>query len=476
MSESQIIGPLLLLDDLSEDHLHLAALFVAPPGCHLPEIHADGVQHPVEPFALFGGCEFHRARFSVPARRVSAYSWSGETFEIASSFTGDLRLAYVSCNGQEHGDLERPQDQRNAMWQRLRDEHDRAPFSLLLHGGDQIYADEITDGHPLTTNWPESIPADPDPASLAGLEAHLADGLVVRYCTLFGAEPYAGLAARVPSLSMWDDHDICDGWGSLGASVTGSAIGQSLFRMARQAALLFQHGCTEGDFPSRFLNGNGAHLGWAIRGHGLRIIAPDLRSERTRSRVMGPAGWADFRRAAPPEPGQIFLMLSTPLLGPRLSLLETAMPIMPARFQQYEDDLRDQWQSHAHRQEWCEMLEAAAALARTDGAAATVLSGEIHLATQATLTAPDGVTVHQLVASGISHPPPPRAFARALGALAGLGSSPLKDHRIRIMPLPGTPARYTAERNFLTLSRKSGVWQAVWHLEETGKTGELQLS
>ncbi|MEM8959026.1 MAG: alkaline phosphatase family protein [Pseudomonadota bacterium] len=476
MSDDQLIGPVLFLDDLSSERLHLAALFLAPPGTGIPPIETDGGHHPVEPFAEFGGLGFYRARFSVSANHASDYRWSGETFQVASGFDGDLRLAYVSCNGQEKSDLERPRDQRNAMWQRLCDEHDRAPFSALLHGGDQIYADEITDGHLLTENWPDDVPADPDPAALADLEFHLAAQLVRRYRTLYAAGPYAYLSARIPSLAMWDDHDICDGWGSLDATTMGSAVGQCLFRTTRQATLLFQNGCTDGDLPGRFLDRHGGHLGWAVGGHGLRIIAPDLRSERTRTRVMGPAGWADFRATASPAPGQTFLMSSTPLLGPRLSLLETLMPVMPARIHKYEDDLRDQWQSHAHRTEWREMLQAATALARPENAGVTVLSGEIHLATRATLTAPDGVQVRQLVASGISHPPPPRGFARALGALAGLGSSPMKHHRIRIAPLPGRRRRYTAERNFMTLSRSAGTWQARWHLEESGTTDALPLS
>src|SRR3546814_1323896 len=54
----------------------------------------------------------------------------------------------------------------------------------------------------------------------------------------------------------------------------------------------------------------------------------------------------------------------------------------------------------------------------------TVLSGEIHLATRGTMDTPEG-PLHQLVASGISHPAPPTAYARALGLLARFGEAPL---------------------------------------------------
>ena len=56
-----------------------------------------------------------RVRFSLPADRSSAYGWEGDRYEVAGDLTGDLRLAYVSCNGEEVGDMEREGSERNAM-------------------------------------------------------------------------------------------------------------------------------------------------------------------------------------------------------------------------------------------------------------------------------------------------------------------------------------------------------------------------
>ncbi len=153
--------------------------------------------------------------FALPADRASTYDWDGQRFEVASDLTGDLRLAYVSCNGEEVGDMDREGSERNAMWARLRDDHRRAPFALLLHGGDQVYADEVTEGHPLSDDWPDRVPDSPSPQALDGLRAHLRQRFFDRYAALYGAPELAWLAARVPSLMQWDDHDICDGWGSL---------------------------------------------------------------------------------------------------------------------------------------------------------------------------------------------------------------------------------------------------------------------
>jgi hypothetical protein len=168
------------------------------------------------------------------------------------------------------------------------------------------------------------------------------------------------------------------------------------------------------------------------------------------------------------------LLSSVPLLGPRLSVLEALMVVIP-RMQKYEDDLRDQWQSRAHRDEWRRILRLVRDMARRDGHDLTSISGEIHLAARAVMDLGGGLHLNQLVASGISHRAPPKAWARFLGALAALGEDPLPDHPIRIRPLPGQKSRYIAERNYLILERASGQWSARWDLEVSGMTAPLPL-
>lgn len=227
--------------------------------------------------------------------------------------------------------------------------------------------------------------------------------------------------------------------------------------------------------PARFHDKDGIHLGWAIHSPDLRILAPDLRSERTRRQVMGSGGWAMMEAEARRDlPGHTMLMSSVPLLGPRLSILETLMVLAP-KMQKYEDDLRDQWQSRAHRDEWRRMLRLVRDLARRDGHDITALSGEIHLATRATMDLGSGLHLNQLVASGITHRAPPKAWARFLGALSTLGEDPLPAHPIRIARIPGQRTRYVAERNYLVLERKSGAWQARWDIEPAGMTPALAL-
>lgn len=473
MTAAKIIGPILFLDDITQAIVSIAALFIAPKGTPVPPLTAVGQPTRLEPLAEFASATVWRARFDLPLGGVSGYDWDGAHYPVDCDYAGDPRIAYVSCNGEEIGDLLREGSERNAMWARLREDHKSRSFALLLHGGDQVYADDVTAGHPLSKDWPEDVPEDPRPADLAALRAHLREAFFERYATLYAAPEFAWLAARVPSLMQWDDHDICDGWGSLPSDKTHSAVGQALFRAARESFLIFQHAAVDGDLPGRFADKDGQHLGWTVRTEGLRIIAPDLRSERSRRAIMGQGGWAMLdAEAREVVPEHTFLMSSVPLLGPRLSILEALLVIVPS-MQKYEDDLRDQWQSRAHRAEWQRMLRLVRDMALANKQGLTVVSGEIHLATRGSMDLGYGRSVQQLVASGIAHRAPPRAWARLLGALAWLGESPLQGHRIRIDPPPGHRSRYVAERNYLRLERRAGCWAASWEFEESGPTPPL---
>ncbi len=285
----------------------------------------------------------------------------------------------------------------------------------------------------------------------------------------------AWLCARVPSLMQWDDHDICDGWGSLPRSRTYSPVGQSIFDVARDMALGFQHAARDGDLPARFADPKGLHLGWQVEAGGLRLLAPDLRSERTRRQIMGGGGWSMMEAARDSGfRGRTLVMSSVPLLGPRLSLLEGFMRLHP-RMLRYEDDLRDQWQSRAHRDEWRRMLGLLCKMSASGASAITVVSGEIHLAARATMALGDGKVLHQLTASGISHRAPPQAWARVLGALSWLGDAPLEGRPIRMRKVPGQRGLFAAERNFLILSRRDDLWTTCWNLETSGMSGDLQI-
>ncbi|WP_246333364.1 alkaline phosphatase D family protein [Aureimonas mangrovi] len=471
-------GPILYARGSDGERCVLTALVVTTQGREVPALLPDGGE-PIEPrhaAALFG----HDAwlyDFALPVGTDAGYSLAGERHPVVTDLTGDTRFAFVSCNGQENGDEDRDPEHRDVMWRRLRDEHQASPFSLLIHGGDQLYADEAVEVHPDSRRWSEA--ADDDrpkvPASEEMREA-LRRYFFFRYLAQMRQPAAAVLYAQVPSMMIWDDHDICDGWGSHPAPFQNSPVGQALFAAAREAFLLFQMGATADELPAIVGDRSGRSLASAAFFPGFGIALPDLRSERTPERVMGDTGWQAFENAldAMPDGARRFVISSVPTLGPRLSLVESLLDFYPKK-QKYEDDLRDQWQSRGHRGEWRRWLAALERQSTEHGAAITVISGEIHLAARATMRFSNGEMLHQLVASGITHPEPPQAFAMGLALLSTLGDSPLEGRPIRIRALPGQRWRYTAERNYLVVERRGALWTAAWELERSGRTPALAI-
>ncbi|MCC9621230.1 alkaline phosphatase family protein [Thalassospira sp. MA62] len=476
-SEDGIFGPFLFARGGDEKTTRLCALVVARTNVKLPEFRIlnGAVVTPQKLVSLFERT-YWRFDFTLPASPDTGYSFGSETYSVCADLSGDLRIGFVSCNGQEDGDLDRPIADRNALWTDLADQHAQQPFGLLLHGGDQIYADGVWDCDDAIRGWNAASRREKQAAPFGDdLREAVLKFYLDYYLEIYGQPQISHMLARVPSLMMWDDHDIFDGWGSHKKWFQGTAVAKGIFACARQAFLLMQLCCTDDDLPDMVLDRDGQSLGWRVDLPGMSILAPDLRSERTPELVMGDHGWRDFPKAltSVPDGNRILLLSSVPVIGPRLSLVEMAMHLWP-RPPKYEDDLRDQWQSRWHRREWCRFLELLEQVANDHDHEITLLSGEIHLATRGTFET-KGKTIHQLVASGISHTAPPQAFARGLGLLAWIGENPLPGRPTRLKPLPERKGVYCAARNYLTLVRKEQDWGAQWHLEGIGWTPELMV-
>ncbi len=500
-SKDGMYGPFLFARGADRKTSRLSALVVAPENMKVPEFKVmdSDPLHPVKLATLYGRT-YWRFDFELPSKSDAFYSFDSATYSVCTDFSSDLDIAFVSCNGQEDGDLDRPLEDRNALWIDLANQHEKRPFSLLLHGGDQIYADGVWQCHSDISAWKKARRRE-KLATVFSDEMHDAvlKFYLDHYLTIYGQPQISHMLARVPSLMMWDDHDIFDGWGSHKKWFQGSMVAKGMFACAREAFCLMQlcsgadsrshqnsdtyskpetdtdPGAVAGALPDMVFDPDGKSLAWRVDYPGFSVIAPDLRSERTPSDIMGDHGWRDIAPALKtiPDGNRILLMSSVPVIGPRLSLVEMFLHMMPSA-QKYEDDLRDQWQSRWHRREWCRFLELLEDVANDHDHEITLLSGEIHVATRGTFET-KGKTIHQLVASGISHTAPPKAFARGLGLLAWIGDHPLPDRPTRLKPLPERKGVYCAARNYLTLTRKDKNWNANWHLEGIGWTPDLAI-
>ncbi|MBL8669256.1 MAG: alkaline phosphatase family protein [Alphaproteobacteria bacterium] len=378
-----------------------------------------------------------------------------------------LRVAYAACNGSSDEGPGAPiQVHRNALWRQMAAEHARRPFHLLLLGGDQLYADAVWQSVPALVAWARKPAAA---RRTARLDA--ADGAAIRafyrarYAWLWRQRDIAAMVAAVPTVMMWDDHDIFDGWGSHPPELQDGAVHQAIWAAAREAFALFQRGLS----PQALAPG--AAFGWSGRIGPVGIVVPDLRTERRHDRVLGPRGWGHLATSLDAVRGarHVLVASSVPVAHVDLSWLERllgALPVVTA----FLDDLRDQWLSPAHAQEWQRLI----ALLSGHAAAAplTVVSGEIHLGALGRIETA-GVEIAQLTASGIAHAAPPRLYALALELLARRKLD-RGEARVAMLPLPGIGRRFLRARNWLALDvAADGGLDAAWHHDGAGPSPVL---
>jgi hypothetical protein len=422
-----------------------------------------------------------RYDFAFPIEQTSCgreYRIGGQAYRVHVPAAGAARrLAFTACNGSERDDVWTDLNERNAMWLDLAQEHARNPFHLLLQGGDQLYADPIWSRVPALAAWRRlplrkrrDAPLSPEMAQ--AIENYYFDS----YRRLWEQPQLAPLLASIPSLMMWDDHDILDGWGSCGAEWTDCPVLRGIWSAAREHFALFQLAARPSDLPNGSAARDGCHFGWAYTMGDIGLLAPDLRSERNRRRVMGEAGWQDFTAALEGLSGcsHVLLVSTVPLVNAHLTSLERVFALVPGH-QSWQDDLVDQWVSLAHWDEWAQLLDVLLNFSAQTGTRVTSLSGEIHLGALGVIKGP-GARIHQLTSSGIVHPPP--------GYLAAsvLEWSSTKELRVasgitaRLLPLPGSKKRYLRARNWLELNvTADGDLLATWHAESVNYPIQLSI-
>lgn len=121
--------------------------------------------------------------------------------------------------------------------------------------------------------------------------------------------------------------------------------------------------------------------------------------------------------------------------------------------------------SHAHRGEWLALMDGL--LTATAASRVSSLSGKIHLGAHG-LARRDRASVEQFIASGIVHPPPPRALARLIERFAARKRR-RADIDIDSQAITPEGQRYLAERNWLEVAaHPDGGLDAVLHAERSG--------
>src|SRR5207237_8618242 len=178
---------------------------------------------------------------------------------------------------------------------------------LVVHAGDQVYADDVVNRYAKKARRTRD-----GEALLATLTEEYRRLYVERFWTL---PDVAAVLTSCPNLMTWDDHDIDEGWGSNPSD--DQPWRRLFFRAAEQAFNEFQAsvGCPridESSFACGFLHGP------------LAFLLLDGRSHRlySESRVLGAAQFAAARRwlqALPATTRRVYLVLGIPPVHPTVA-------------------------------------------------------------------------------------------------------------------------------------------------------------
>ncbi len=304
-----------------------------------------------------------------------------------------LRLGVLSCNGVHKV----PREGRYAMWTRLAECVAAGEVDLLLHVGDQIYADALKESHDVCAE-----------------SAH-ADELAAAYrrwtVNTWRPPEVARVLASCPSVMMWDDHDIYDGWGSNDGDRAPEA--RAFFDGARVAfeELQASHNPARID-PSSYATG--------FMHQSVGVLLLDARTHRDYSAgvVVGDAQWsavdAWLEKARAADLRHLFVVVGTPPVHLRVAVDQWIHEITPWT-ESATDDLRDAWISKNNQPE-AERLVARLFdfQVRSPGTRVTLVAGDVHVSTIGRLESSREQhvsgralpVVHQIVSSPIGYTVP----------------------------------------------------------------------
>ncbi len=377
-------------------------------------------------------------------------------------------FAYVSCNGFSSLDLMHKTQQPYGLWEHMQQQHNKAPISALLMGGDQLYADSIWMAVPELKRW-NALPHKSKVAAKANkiMRQQIDRFYDSLYQERWTNEAMSLMLASIPSVMMWDDHDIFDGWGSFPNDIQQCEVFQTIFQTAKKYFELFQIRSRQN---TSLLDNQADHYAFALTFRDYHILALDNRTERTLDQVMGnDSQWPlinDYLKNINDDK-HLLVMSAVPVVYRDFSCTEALFDATPWE-EELTDDLKDHWRSKNHEGERARLihrlLDNVTRRMKVNAQSKTViLSGDVHIGCIGVIhdQACDH-KIHQIVSSGIVHPAPSRLQWIGIMAVTNDRTEYLDENRnIRIAMLkPFASNQYIRCRNYVTLS--IGSDQKLW--------------
>jgi hypothetical protein len=387
--------------------------------------------------------------------------------------TRQPRVAFCSCNGFSDPKLvERVRPL--ALWEHLEKLHAEKPYTLLLMGGDQLYCDSIAQRNEGFSLWTWLNPGErrnqtPSPQQFMDsyTEQYLKSWAVLGSSA---HEPMIRMMASIPSVMIWDDHDIYDGWGSYEADPSDQPYYREAFVAARQTFIWHQLRGTENKSLLDSGRAKGPrHFTQGLRFGSFTILALDNRSNRTPTQIMNDAQWTQVKNWASKNADKestLLVISPVPLVYRRFINLASGLPGEHS----LEDDLRDHWNDLNHEGERSSFVYHLFEWLHDSYKRVTLLSGDVHVGALGFLEHKEKKTeIAQIISSGIMHPPPSTLEWAGVCALSSdesysIRAQPVTAHMTRPQ---GAADKFLRCRNFawLQLGGDGKLW-VNWECEQ----------
>ncbi|MFG1486136.1 alkaline phosphatase D family protein [Halobacteriovorax sp. RZ-2] len=383
------------------------------------------------------------------------------------------KIASVSCNNPFH--FKETKSKRFNMWDKFYTEAIQADIELVILAGDQVYNDNLEKNMKNDINHSE-----------------LRRKFIRNYLAYFGILSRKKLLARIPSIAMWDDHDITDGYGSRPEqfkSENSRKRWQEYFEVANECFSAFQ---AIRNPNNQFKKSHSTYLDIL----NTRIYLLDLRTHRdsSKGRLMSKDDFDDFRNSILGLPENIRnVTIVSPVIiarssscldggvryfGKGLSYLRSLLLSTIGQLGRTDeyirkafrktmvadlvDDLDDSLGSSKNRQDFKKIMEIITP-PLSNGISFQFLSGDIHIGGSATLYIKSEEQVYEvpiLVSSPIGYEPMSSFVEKLTTSKSRINL--ISTEEVNIYQLNN---EYIAERNFLLMTFDEEFLQSSHHFE-----------
>ncbi|MFP4341621.1 MAG: alkaline phosphatase D family protein [Cyclobacteriaceae bacterium] len=495
MADPLLLGPILKFQGLKQGQWHTSALvvirrFSSPPSLRLMH-HAENIlPAATKIFTHDNLYTVWRIDWAVRLREKAqaiAYQVNEQQthYYQVPGLQELYRLAYGSCFGTHKNILDF--SGRDNMWKMMQQSHEKDPFHLILMGGDQLYADALWKEVPLLKKW-KSLPKKKRlQAIFSGeMEQEVEQFYFFIYLKIWSRQLPARMLSRIPTLMMWDDHDIFDGWGSYPEELVCEVF-KGVFRVAQKYFRIFQQQLGPKETPGDAYLLPERGFTFAYRLGDLAILALDTRSERSQQQIMSRQSWhavKSWMNAHLPEKTlpdgtkqqacrQLLIMSSIPVVYLNVGFIEKILHFLPGH-QSMEDDFIDQWMSRNHRDERFETVQDLFEFSSKSNCRVSLLSGDVHVGCHGSFEESAGgkQKIYQLVSSAMVNLPPPSFLVYIMDKILGKGTDKVGTGiKASLLKFPESGCRIIGRRNFLSLSLdEQRSLRAEWFVDGQKRT------